>query len=385
MAVNSSLVPMWSECFSGGANEAISRPHKRKATWAGWPVRLVEQNQAVFLLEQLQPSWLQFDHCRWIYALTTRVMVSIFIAFGFIIGFLELALEEFSLLGVSASLITSLLLGIVLGSVDAFHFTRQLTTEQETGGRNDGWIILARLVAVGLLTLLVTNIIFLAFGFEAEYTGGIAFIHAFIYALVFGVRGRRRSVSGDIRPVETVIWSWSGALFGTVPGLVIGAVLGVLDQYVTSDIQQNSVILFFAIMVGMFTGLVSGLRRGAVVSQDRPNNGLVLSLRNGMRVGLVFAFVTAVAFIVIFSLDPVNAEYRWEALQFALRMGFVLGSYALLWFGGMEVLHHVVLRTLLRFEGNTPPHYTDFSRLCCRSHLSTPGWWWIHFRSSAPT
>ena len=41
-------------------------------------------------------------------------------------------------------------------------------------------------------------------------------------------------------------------------------------------------------------------------------------------------------------------------------MGLVLGSWALLWYGGIEILHHAVLRTLLRLEGNTPPCYTDF-------------------------
>ncbi len=44
----------------------------------------------------------------------------------------------------------------------------------------------------------------------------------------------------------------------------------------------------------------------------------------------------------------------------ALRVGFVLGSFALLWYGGIEVLHHAVLRSLLRLEGNIPSRYPAF-------------------------
>lgn len=157
-----------------------------------------------------------------------------------------------------------------------------------------------------------------------DHTGSVAYISAVIYALIFGVKGRRRSVDGDIRPVETVIWSWARALSGCIPGLVVGVVLGAIDQYVTSDMQQNSIILAFAIIGALLTGLVNGLRRGVVASEDRPNNGIYLSLRYGVRVGLLFGFVAAVAFMVIFGLDPINAAYRWIILQFSLRIGFTL-------------------------------------------------------------
>ncbi|MDX1415303.1 MAG: BTAD domain-containing putative transcriptional regulator [Candidatus Promineifilaceae bacterium] len=329
--------------------------------YLGWLARsLIEKDQTVFLLEQLQPSWLQLDRSRWIYALTTRVVVSVFIGFGFIIGFVEPALEEFSLPAVGAMLLTSLLMGIVLGSFAAIRFKRQLTAGEGTVSRNYVWSMLARLVAVGLLTLLVTSTIFLAFGFDVDHTGSVAYINAVIYALIFGVKGRRRSVDGDIRPVETVIWSWARGLSGCIPGLVVGVVLGVIDQYVTSDMQQNSVILAFAIIGGLLTGLVGGLRRGAVGSQDRPNNGIYLSLRYGVRVGSLFGLVAAVAFMVIFRFDPINAAYRWTILKFSLRIGFTLGSWALLWYGGIEVIYHAVLRILLRCEGSITPRYTDF-------------------------
>ena len=67
-----------------------------------------------------------------------------------------------------------------------------------------------------------------------------------------------------------------------------------------------------------------------------------------------------VAFLAIFSLDPVNAPYMGVALQFTVRLGFAFGLLALLWYGGIQVLNHSVLRILLRFEKNIPPYYPDF-------------------------
>ena len=326
----------------------------------GWLARsLIEQDQTVFLLEQLQPSWLRLNRSRWIYALTTRVVVSVIISLGFIIGFATPALEAFGLPAAGAALLTALLIGIALGSVVAVRFQRQLTTTQETVGRNDGWPMLARLVGVGLLSLLASIGIFLAFGFEVDQVGGVPYANAFIYALIFGVKGRGRSVSSDIQPVETVVWSWKRALSATVPGLAVGIVLGALDQYVTSKEQQIYVILIFAIMCALPTGLIGGLRRGAVASQERPNNGIILSWRYGVRVGLLFGLVWPVTFMVLYSLDPISTRYLQQSLQLALQIGLLLGSWAMLWYGGIEVLHHAVLRMLLRFEGTVPPRYIE--------------------------
>lgn len=49
-----------------------------------------------------------------------------------------------------------------------------------------------------------------------------------------------------------------------------------------------------------------------------------------------------------------------RGLLIALRMGFVLGLMALMWYGGIEVLYHAVLRFLLRREGPIPARYPDF-------------------------
>ncbi len=108
------------------------------------------------------------------------------------------------------------------------------------------------------------------------------------------------------------------------------------------------------------TGLVGGLRRGVVASKARPNEGLRLSLRYGTRVGLAFALAAALVFILLFSLG-MNATVDFGLrLQFALRLGITLGLMALLWYGGIEVLHHAALRALLRREGSVPVRYVDF-------------------------
>jgi len=336
-------------------------PPAQTMDYLGWLARsLFEQDQTIFLLEQLQPSWLQLASSRWIYALTTRVIVSMLIALGYLIGIIQLEIGAITLPAGVASLLTSLLIGLLLGSFDGYRFQQQLVTGKKSVGRIHIGVMLVRLIVVGLLTFLITAVIFSAFGFNSEQTASVAYVYAFIYALLFGVRGRKRSVGGDIRPVETVIWSWQGALVGSIPGLIAGAVLGLLDQYVTGTTRQISVILFFAVLGSLFTGLVGGLRRGAVASDDRPNNGLYLSLRYGLRVGLLFGLVAAVTFVMIFSLDPLNAPYLGIALQFALRLAFALGLLALLWYGGIEVLNHVVLQILLHIEGSIPFQYTDF-------------------------
>lgn len=336
-------------------------PPAQTTGYLSWLAQSLSQHgQSVFLLEQLQPDWLNSALNQWIYALSTRTIVSLLLALGFLIGAAPLALAGSDLPAIVASASTSLILGLILGAMVALRFQRQQASGREVGSQASFWLTLARIVFVGLFAYLATIIVFQLFGFSFERASGVGYGNALVYGLLFGLRGRDRSTGSDIRPVETIRWSWDGALRGSIPGLLIGVILGLLDQYITGTTRQNDVILIFAALGALLTGLVGGLRRGVVASKALPNEGLRLSLRYGLRVGLIFALASALVFGLIFGLGANQTIDFWSGWRISLRLGIMLGLLALLWYGGIEVLHHAVLRMLLQREDSIPRRYPAF-------------------------
>jgi len=166
-----------------------AQPYSKGATIA-WLSRLARGlqagNQTVFLIEQLQPTWLRTNTQRWAYVLTSRLMVGM--AMGLSVALIAL--------GEPVVLLHGALQGLGAGLLDGWRFARR----SRSGSVLRMWWALAQVTAaLSIAAFLI-------------WKGGISspLVSAPVWGLLFGLRARR-DVPEDIQTVETLTWSWRRA------------------------------------------------------------------------------------------------------------------------------------------------------------------------------
>ena len=331
--------------------------------WLFWLAQAMSQrDQTIFLLEQLQPDWLPVRTQRWVYTLLTRLSVGLLGAIIFLIGFAIFPFQAVTIKITLATLLSGLFITGIIGVVTAIQFDRQL----KQGARNiitrsPTWRTLFPTLSLGLLAILATALIFRLFGIRFEDGIGVGYWNGLFFGLLLGVRGRNRTVKNDIKPIETVTWSWEKALKGSILGLTLGTAIGLLDQFVTGSAGQPSTVIFFALLGGLVIGLSSSLQRGVVDLKVAPNQGIRLSLRYSLIIGIPFGVVGGLVMAVLGILG--GQAVHVSRLGFILiisQVSLALGTVAALWYGGLEALNHFILRLILWYSGHLPVRCVRF-------------------------
>lgn len=131
---------------------------------------------------------------------------------------------------------------------------------------------------------------------------------------------------------------------------------------------RNNVGAFFGVsfllssIAGLIGFLLGGFKRGVAERKSAPNQGVMLSVRNAIRGGLIAALTIglldgAFAFYLNFDLNFMTAlRYSLEA---AMILGVPIGLIAAFRNGGYDVLKHYVLRFLLSYKGYTPRRFVS--------------------------
>jgi hypothetical protein len=199
----------------------------------------------------------------------------------------------------------------------------------------------------------------------------IHFLTGIGVAMFVGVWGSARpNLMNEIQMAEALGWSWAGAKKGFVWGnlgsffvaclwMVIEALrwkawVGVDDL---SDLFTHGSFPKYPLsvwIVGTMFGVISiGLSSRIVKTKTMPNQGIKLSIRNSLIAGLTFG--------VLFGM---TSALIWTAYgrrpNIGLGIGLLLFSIAVLWYGGIDVLMHFMLRLFLYFESNIPRGYARF-------------------------
>ncbi|GIK44083.1 MAG: hypothetical protein BroJett011_79160 [Chloroflexota bacterium] len=345
--------------------------------------QMSRHNQAIFLIEQLQPSWLASRRWSWVYALSSR-LIGMLIAgqmWGLLMGVsaarllkvnntLMPGLEGWLIFGVVFGLIG----GLFWGLIDGVRFQRsgQYSILQRSPTR---WQQVLNVGVVGLILGLVAGLISglfagLWFGLWSVMLGML------LTGLFVGLRGSRQSLTQDIQTVEALRWSWQRGLksvpFGFIGGAIFGLSAGLifeLHQELLDSLQRGLVAeligeRLFVLGVGLFYGLYGaivsamfgGLRSQIVKTKTVPNQGIRLSLRNALLAGPVFGLIIGlVGGLLLGLLFGVR-----NGVDVGLAWGLLMGTLAFAWYGGLDVIQHYTLRLILRFQGRIPRHYAHF-------------------------
>ncbi|MEH2255358.1 NACHT domain-containing protein [Nostoc sp.] len=163
----------------------------------------------------------------------------------------------------------------------------------------------------------------------------------------------------EIKPVETLRWSWQEARKflkdGLLWGLALGLIVGLGFKLVTApfDLQAGLQLgLVYGLISGLILGLLSGLRGPEIEIRTIPNQGIWNSVRNAGIMGLIGGFLGLLGGLIG---GQIFAKPGW--LQLGLVFGLVSG---LVFGGGQACLQHFTLRTILYSKNYIPRNYVRF-------------------------
>jgi hypothetical protein len=293
--------------------------------WLSWLAQGMQQHgQTVFLIEQLQPSWLNNRGQKVVYMLGSRMV------FGLIFG-LTFGLS----VGLSEGLVFGLIFGLVPGLIGEWRFNRGAVWERIESSLPRLQTVISVLVfgfSVGLSVGLM-------YGLIHGRRGGVVFgvIGGVIFGLIWGIYSRQRTLISDIQSVETLHWSWIHAWKGLVIGLLVGLV------YFICGYGFSGVPVF-----GLIGGFFSGLRAGVIDIKAVPNLGIQLSMRNAVLAGGLGLLAYGLIYVPYFGLGV------------GLYGGLTFGLIAFFWYGGQDVIQHYILRLILHRKGYAPVRYANF-------------------------
>ncbi len=379
--------------------------------WLIWLAqRLTDSAQTVFLIEQMQPRWLQSKVLRWRYDFILRLLVGL--ACGVSIGLLSGVLnnnasDELSVIpGLSPGVFAGLTAGLFQGGIS---------------GLMAGLMVgLWRAVRSPLNLALLAGATFLAMGSFWQFmpnlrpwldfdTHPLRLLDGMLFGLIFGViMGRLRSPS--IESVDSVKWSWQrfrhrgfqGALYGGVIASSLLLLKQAIEAYAPikqticpadNPVWLNSLltnlfcnglqlnvqdrllgIVTLSGFVGLTVGMCLGFRRvSEVQASTRPNQGMFKSFYNALRLMLIAmpSFVLSVLTWKAYAAEP--KMFWWVyygtinhpldgfafggvvSLMVGLTTGFVGGEGS-----GLVCVQHLILRVILWQSGHMPWNYARF-------------------------
>lgn len=180
--------------------------------------------------------------------------------------------------------------------------------------------------------------------------------------------------TAEIKPVETLRWSWQEAKnflkSGLPGGLLLGLIVGLFFKLVKTpfDLQTGLQLvnattfdlltglqlgLLYGLIDGLILGLLGGLRGPDIVIRTIPNQGIWNSAKNALIMGLIGGLLGGL--FGRFIGEQIFGKKEW--LQLCLVFGLVSG---LVFGGGQACLQHFILRLILYTKNCIPRNYVRF-------------------------
>ena len=354
--------------FRSRGKAALIYPRERTLGWLSWTAgRLLARNQTMFLIEGMQPGWLSSAAQRWAY------LAGISLVLGIVTGLINIAYWWNSLVPSTPEFKSGLQAGeavlwltamplwfLALGWVESMGSAsgRPFLERAPAGIRRAG---VKAFVGASLWSPIALVAIFLWEGRAEEEVLRHLLWAGVPIVLYMSAIGRNRSISYSIETVESLRPSLKNALRGALVGLIGGAVVGGVVYAIpifapAYDLQGKNWILTvgFTTVGVVFGAILGALKPYVVESKTRPNQGIRLSLRMAVLMGLQAVWPVLIAMVF----GVLGFQERFPDMESAIIGAFGFFNYLFaaifLWYGGLDVLKHYVLRTVLAVSGQLP-------------------------------
>jgi len=326
-------------------------------TWLAQQMQ--RHNQSIFLIEQLQPSWLKNGRSQWLYLFWAHVMMPAVLGMLIMWSFVQLIginppyieinfLSEFAALfgfvttpwSALFSLFWLNFFAMTLSAIASgfFFLWRQRRGDEARIDWRLGWLQL--LIVGAIVWTAVTVPIARTDELDlALFLGGMVIIGQ---ALTFGGLSYGQSFRTEIRVRGALKWSWRSAFTLGVLGAILSLVWsGIIWLRAPSAFAGGLNLL----NMGLLFFLLGGLNDKRPEIRNRPNEGMRVAGRNGVQAMIVVAVPAMVVTAV--------------TVNFAsgLHTGVMLGLWAGVVHGYYDICKHLVVRMLLWRKQDTPLHY----------------------------
>ncbi len=308
-------------------------PHSSKYSqekvlhWLSWLAqRLSQASQTVFMIEQIQPTWLPQNFQRLIYSVGVSLTVGLTAAV-FHVGPLSSVFEGGK--GLVEGLMGGLIAGLFYGLL---------------GGLISRWLsgFVARLATGLTLGLLFGLVFWLVLGLKFGLTYGLFYAICGVILYEF--------CSKDIEPVDILEWSWKKALKNLGFALIFALILSVTNGPI------------FGLIFGLLLWLILSWEKQTEINRTtRPNQGIWKSVQDTIKVTSIIGLFSGIF------LGVIQAQYTLipEVSSFVLGLtnGIMFGYAAALLStqgGGFVCFKHLILRLLLWRSGCVPWNYAHF-------------------------
>lgn len=315
-------------------------------SWLGHEMQ--RQGLSLFQIESLQPSWIGDNREAYNRRFRIFTVVTMAILFGVPCLFIP------SWTGVSGLLLTPVFL---------------------VGGALVGFMLASGKQGAVPIRLLIIALLYGSMQFVVQlnlFGFGLALIQALAsasnFVIVIHILGISRGFNSErIKVFETLKFSWkqSGQYIAIAGGLAVGIsttfVVSLLALFLGLD--HLTPLRIMTSLIGASGSLIfillflSGLIPSELEYRTRPNQGIIVTVRNAIGI-----FVISVIFHIIplflIGIGPI------VTLEFAVAMGisFIgsLGALYLMAYGGISVLQHLTVRSLLEQQNKTPRNLAKF-------------------------
>lgn len=314
-----------------------------------WLAReMIAHRMVRFEIERLQPTWLASPSLRWFYAIVSRGLAGTLFAAIFMMGspdywFLPLC---------------GLITGVLAGVVDALPVWKAPASGKARDNLRQTTlrILISGLAAFGVFLSVARQ-------WTVSAPFGLCFTVALAFGLVFGTRPG--GLRGDTKLFETLRlgWSWKGSLLGTIGAVLTGLALEVFLMVFSNLALKLGFWVFLFLQVGAFGffagGIIGGIEGSIPEVRKSPNQGLTRIARNTFRVFWFLTLPLAIVALIehgFISNFPLSLQNSVTSLWQGTTIGLMTG----MWFGGIDILQHFLLRFLLSATGHFPFRWVRF-------------------------
>lgn len=320
--------------------------------WLNWLAqRMIQESQTVFLIERMQPSWLQTGMQKQIHRIAMWLIVGLIcgLTMGLISSILPSTYEGLYL--ILAGLISGGMSGLIIG----------LFSRLKSG------------LIVGAIAALSVGLINLIFGL---FNINVLLANMAIYAVLAGAIFHYKQL--NIESINPIKWSWSVAKNRFAIGLLLAIIIGIPLW----SIKKPDNILYLLggwLLLMLWIGLVFGITLGfkqvsEVEKKVITNYGIKMAVKNAAFSGICGGSIIGILYYIIWWIRNQNESLVWwvyygnknnhiDGFIFALSVGLVVGLLGALINGqslGLICIQHFTLRLLLWWKGYIPWNYARF-------------------------
>lgn len=310
-------------------------PKEKVIAWLSWLAgKMKEHSESGFFIENLQPNWLD--------------------------GWRQRAAYQ---------MIASLIFGLILALIVSPTFGLFVALVIGLSARSDSPVKNGIICGVmgGLALVLITELRSPGPGSLFMELMGLAF-----FGLVFGLlAGAGIGTLNRIKVIETVDWSWKSFFKRAPLFFVIGGLMGGVPTWLSYGPDRAlSDALYFGSTLALIAGFIGGFTGRIREDKSRPNQGMLLTLKNGLFIGFCTMLIVGLILGLIEGLSDgpaaALADRPRMGLVFWLTAGLFLGLIVGLNRGLGAVIKHYALRLVLWRSGKLPFRLIPFLDYCAK-------------------